>query len=246
MRRAALLLLVPALLSSCVFGNSPGGDAAEELTAIAGRTKETTYAAIYRFGFTGPLAPAVRTRMEIVQDPPNVLRRLDTTTPVKDGKPATVTSWYVRNANGNFACDDYAQRGVRCTPNPVARGTFGSENLDQFFDAPRETDAFSSVRKIARPARIRGETGICFEAVPTAPSPPPVTSPQPQITDARFRYELCYAEDGILLRGRRTVLEQGGTGEREAVVEAVSVSRVVEASELKLPGPVVDPQELTP
>jgi hypothetical protein len=246
MRRITLLVLFPVLLTSCVFKGSSSGRAADELTAVAGRVKETTYAAIYKFGFTGPLAPAVRTRLEIVQDPPHSLRRLDTTTPVQGGKPATVTSWYVHNANGNFACDDYAQRGVRCTPNPVARGTFGSQNLDQFFDTPGEMKAFASVRKTGRPVRIHGERGICFEAVPAAPSPPPVTSPQPQITPERFRYELCYADDGILLRGRRTILQEEGIGEREAVVEITSLSRVVEAQELKLPGPVTSPEDLTP
>jgi hypothetical protein len=247
MKRASLLLLAPLLLSSCMFiKGSSGKGGAEELTAIAGKVKETTYAAGYKFGFTGPLAPAVRTRMEIVQDPPNSLRRLDTTTPVKEGKPATVTSWYVHNMKGNFACDDYAQRGVRCIADPVANGTFGTQNLDQFFDTPREANAFASVRKSGRPIRIHGERATCFEAVPAAPSPVPVTSPQPQITPERFRYELCYADDGILLRGRRTILEEGGTGEREAVVEVTSISRVVEAQELKLPGPVANPEDLTP
>jgi hypothetical protein len=65
-------------------------------------------------------------------------------------------------------------------------------------------------------------------------------------TPERFRYELCYADDGILLRGRRTVLEDVESGgQREVLVEAVSISRVVQPGELRLPGPLVDPQDLS-
>lgn len=236
--------VVVALATSCVFGNSPQG-ASEELPRLAERVTGATYAAIYRYRLTGPLAPSVRTRLEIAQDPPVSARKLETATPDAEGKLVSLRSWQVRNADGDFACTDYEAVGVRCVANPIARGTFGSAQLDEFFDTPRQSDAFSSVRKATRRFRIAGEQGTCFEAVPVAPTQPPITSPQPVVTPERFRYELCYADDGILLRGRRTILEDvDGGQQREAVVEAVSISRVVEPRELRLPGPVVSAEDL--
>jgi hypothetical protein len=75
-----------------------------------------------------------------------------------------------------------------------------------------------------------------------APSPD-AGSAEP--TDERFRYELCYAEDGILLRGKRTTLaNEGSAANAESFVEVLSISRVVEPRELRLPGEVVDPADL--
>jgi hypothetical protein len=231
-------------VSASCFGGSPEGGA-QELAAVSSRVTGATYAAIYRYSISGPLAPAVRTRLEIVQEPPVSVRKLEMGTPDQAGKVVSVRSWQVRNANGDYACTDYPNVGVRCVANPVARGAFGSAQVDDFFDSPREEEAFASVRKASRPVRIGGEQGTCFEAVPVTPTQAPVSSPQPAVTPERFRYELCYAEDGILLRGRRLVLEavEGGP-QREAVVEVVSVSRVVEPRELRLPGPVVDAEDL--
>ena len=237
--------IVLVLTTSCVFGSSPQGGA-DELADVAARATEATYAAIYRYQLTGPLAPAVRTRLEIVQDPPVSLRKLETATPDEAGKLVSVRSWQVRNEQGDFACTDYENLGVRCVSNPIVGSTFGQAQVDDFFDTPRREDAFSSVRKSTRRFRILGEQGACFEAVPVAPSEPPVSSPQPVTTPERFRYELCYADDGILLRGRRTVLEDVESGsQREVLVEAVSISRVVEPDELRLPGPVSDVEDLT-
>lgn len=243
-RLLVTVLAVLSLATSCVFGGSTQ-DAADELSDLASRVSETEYAAIYRYQLTGPLAPAVQTRLEIVQSPPVSLRKLETATPDESGKLVSLRSWQVHNDRGDFACTDYENLGVRCVSNPVARGTFGSAQIDEFFDAPRREEAFSSVRESSRRIRILGEQGTCFEAVPVPPTEPPTTSPQPVITPQRFRYELCYADDGILLRGRRTILEDTETGrQREVVVEAVSVSRVVEPDELQLPGPVVSAEDL--
>jgi hypothetical protein len=232
------------ITTSCVFGGSPQG-AADELADTAERVTEATYAAIYRYRLTGPLAPAVRTRLEVVQDPPVSLRKLETATPDESGKLVSVRSWQIRNEKGDFACTDYEKLGVRCVANPIVGGTFGSAQIDEFFDTPRKEETFSSVRKSMRRFRILGEQGTCFEAVPVPPSEPPVASPQPVTTPERFRYELCYADDGILLRGRRTILEdvEGGR-QREVLVEAVSISRVVEPEELRLPGPVTGAADL--
>lgn len=238
---AALALL---LASSCIFGGSEQ-DAAEELADLAAGVTETEFAAIYRYQLTGPLAPSLRTRLEIVQSPPTSLRKYETATPDESGKLVSLRSWQVHNAQGDYACTDYENLGVRCVANPIASGTFGQTQIDEFFDAPRQDEAFSSVRKSTRRFRILGEQGTCFEAVPVTPTEPPVASPQPVVTPERFRYELCFAEDGILLRGRRTILEDVESGpQREVVVEAVSISRVVEPDELTLPGPVVKAEDI--
>lgn len=229
------------LASACIFGDSPRG-AAAELTELAGRSAEATYAAVYRFNFVRQPAPGVATRLEIVQDPPVVVRKVQSSTKREDGKTVDNAYWLVRNEDGDFACNEFEEGGVRCEENPISRTTFGSAKLDIFFDAPRETDAFSSVRKAARPVRIGGHQGNCFEAVPVAASPAPAS---PTATAQRFRYELCYAPDGILLRGRRTTLDDGGTADNaESFVEVTSLSRVVEPAELRLPGPVVSADDL--
>ncbi len=239
-----MVLLFVFVFSSCIFDNSPQGGA-EELSQLSSKAADATYAAIYRFTVTGQLAGAVTTRMEIVQDPPVSLRKLDTTTQPETGEPITLTSWFVRNADGDFACTTYPDVGVKCLADPVASGTFGNAQLDAFFDAPLDATAFTSVRKSGRPIRIEGEQGQCFEAVP-AGEDEGTAAPQATAATERFRFELCYAEDGILLRGRRTNLadtDRGGST-TEGLVEIVSLSRVVEPSELRLPGQVVQPGDV--
>lgn len=244
MRRLAAALALLFAGTSCIFGGSPR-DAAAELAEVASRVGDTTYAGIYRYSITGPLAPAVRTRLEIVQAPPVSVRKLETATPDEAGKLVSLRSWQVHNERGDYACTDYEALGVRCVTNPIAAGTFGSAQIDSFFDTPRREAAFSTVRKSSRRFRILGEQGTCYEAVPVAATEPPISSPQPVETAERFRYELCYADDGILLRGRRTILaDVEGGRQREVVVEAVSISRVVEPDELRLPGPVADVDDL--
>ncbi len=238
-----MVLLFVFVFSSCIFGNSPQ-DAGDELSQLSSAATDSTYAAIYRFTVTGQLAGAVTTRMEIVQDPPVSLRKLDTTTQPETGEPITLTSWFVRNADGDFACTTYPDVGVKCLADPIASGTFGNAQLDAFFDTPQEEGAFSSVRETARPVRVQGEEGQCFEAVPSTDAS--TTSPQATVVTERFRFELCYAEDGILLRGRRTNLADadGGGSATESLVELVSLSRVVEPRELRLPGQVVQPDDV--
>jgi hypothetical protein len=236
---AALALFV--LSTGCIFGSSPRG-AADELTALAGKVTEATYAAVYRFNFTRQPAPGVATKLEIAQQPPVNVRRVESTTKREDGKTVTLSAWYINNADGSFACNEYPKVGIRCQTDPVNRTTFGSAKLNVFFDSPREENAFSSVRKDARPVRIAGHQATCFEAVPVSPSAAPAS---PVSATDRFRYELCYAEDGILLRGRRTTLDDGGAADNaESFVEVASLSRVVEPSDLRMPGPVVGPDDL--
>jgi hypothetical protein len=246
--------LLPAVLAlvfiatGCIFGDGPRG-AADELAELASSASEATYAAVYRFNFTRQPAPGVSTRLEIVQQPPVSLRKVRSTTKRSDGKAVDVVYWLVERADGEYACNEFEGVGTRCQKNPVARSTFGSAKIDPFFDAPKRSNAFSSVRKEGRQRRIGGQLGTCFEAVPVAPSAAPEAAEQgASETDAasdRFRYELCYADDGILLRGRRTTLEEGVSADNaESFVEVASVSRVVEPGELRLPGPVVSPDDL--
>ncbi len=241
MRRLAPAALALVLLSGgCIFGDGPSG-AADELTELANKVSEATYAAVYRFNFVRQAAPGVSTRLEIVQQPPVTVRKMRSTTKRPDGKSVDVAYSLIHNADGEFACNDFEGVGVRCQANPVGRATFGSARVDPYFDTPREANAFASVRKEGRQRRIGGNLGTCFEAVPVAKSPPPATG---EVTE-RFRFELCYADDGILLLGRRTTLDEGDSADSaESFVEVTSLSRVVEPAELKLPGPLIGPDDL--
>jgi hypothetical protein len=241
--RVAAIAVASVVMTSCSLGNSPS-DARDELAELAGLVDTATYAAVYRFAFTRQLAPGQATRMEITQQPPTTVRKLVESTRPEEGKPVDVTAWYIHNGQGDFACNEFPGVGVRCAKSPIERTTFGSAKLDVFFDAPRRPSTFApnGVRKVARTVRIKGQRGTCFEAVPKPPERAP-SSPEPP--PERYRYELCYAEDGILLAGKRTSLDDSGVGGgAESFVELVSVSRVVEPSELRLPGDVTDPDDL--
>lgn len=241
-RTAGTGLALIFLATGCFFGGSPRG-AADELTQLAAKVADATYAAVYRFDFERQPAPGVATRLEIVQQPPTTVRKVESSTKREDGQTVAVKAWYVHNEEGDFACNEYEGVGVRCQRDPVAGASFGSAKLDVFFDAPRTDRAFSNVVKDARTIRIEGQAATCFEAVPAVPSPGPTASPSPAAE--RYRYELCYTPDGILLRGRRTTLDDSGPASNaESFVEIASLSRVVEAGELRLPGPVVDPDDL--
>lgn len=234
-------LLLVLFASSCVFGNSPKG-ARDELTHLANKVETASYAAVYRFAFTRQNPPGQTTRIEITQQPPVTVRKIEESTRSADNKPVTLKVWYLHNAQGDFACNEYPSIGVRCQKNPLARTTAGSEKLDVFFDTPREENRFADVRKITRPVRIQGQRGTCFEAVPLTASPEPTSSVP---TVERYRYELCYGDDGILLSGKRTTLDDtGGAESAESFVEAVSISHVVDPVELRLPGKIVSADDL--
>ncbi|MGH7858567.1 MAG: hypothetical protein ACREQY_14685, partial [Candidatus Binatia bacterium] len=192
-RRAAVVALW-ALTASCSLFRSTEESAAAELTEIAGRMTEATFAASYRFAISGPLATGQTTRMEITQDPPASVRKLEVFTNNPEGEPIRTVSWLARTATATFACAEYPELGVRCQPNPLDAGTFGSATLDAFFDTPRLPDAYESVAKARRTVRVAGQVGTCFEATPPSPTPPPVSSPQPSFVPERFRFELCYTE----------------------------------------------------
>ncbi len=243
MKRAVAIAFV-FVCSACIFKNaSPSGG----LSEFANKTGKLSYLAIYNFGVTGQLAGGVSTRLEVAQNTTSSLRRLDTTTRPANGKPITITSWFASNPSGHFACAQYGG-ATKCTADPVAAGSFGDAQVDGFFDLPKDTESFDSVHKSTRPVRIRGEKGTCFEAVPVTPSDEPARTVQPTLPTERFHYEFCYADDGILLRGRRTNLSEveAGGQTHDLVLEVVSINRVVQPSDVRLPGPVVHPEDLKP
>jgi len=245
MKRVIALAVALTALSSCFFKNTPG--ASGSLQTFATRADKLAYEAIYNFGITGQLAGGVSTRLEIAQSPPAVLRRLDTTSRPSLGSPITISSWFVSNASGHYACAQYGG-ATRCTPDNVASSTFGDAQVDGFFDLARQPDGFDSVRRETSPVRIQGERGTCFEGAPVTPSASPVRNAQATLPPERFHYELCYSDDGILLRGRRTNLaevEAGGTSQ-DYVLEVVSITRVVQPADVQLPGPLVNPEDLKP
>jgi hypothetical protein len=246
--RTLALVALLALTASCSLFQSSEEGAADDLNEFANAGSEAAFVVSYQFRISGPLAEGRTTRIQIVQKPPISIRKIEIVTNDSKGKPTTTRSWLARTEKGNYSCTDYTV-GVRCLSDPLASGTFGNAVLDEFFDTPRKDAVYSSVVKTPRSVRIAGEVGTCFEAVPVAPTAPPITSPQPKFTPERFRFDLCYSDDGILLRGRRTI--QGEVPEnvderKEATVEALTVSRVVQDQELRLPGPVAGSQDVRP
>lgn len=236
MRRSAALVVVLLALAACnrVRPTTAPIGADAELRQLASGGRRVAYQAAYRYATAGSLAPGVTTRMTIAQRPPTSLRKLETSTTGIDGRTITVRSWAATDSQGNYSCTVYGELGVRCLRNELPPATFHSAQLDDLFDAPRRDGFFSDVSRAAARARIAGQVATCFEAVPAATG----TSP---------RYELCYTADGILLRARRTLsgaAPSSADTRRDAVVEAVTLSRSVSAADLRLPGPVTDPRDL--
>lgn len=241
MRRPLALFIGSILLAgACTLGNDER-DAAEELTEIATSADGMGYKATYRFGISGELAPAVETVMEIVQEPPQSLRRIQATTLDADGGRVTVSQWLIDREEGSFACADYAD-GVKCVSRPAPTGVFGYAQVDEMLRAVRDPENFRAVERTDR-VRIAGEEGTCFMAAPQPATPAPVRSPQPRFTPTVYRFEFCYTPDGILLRARRRIVgdvPEDLRGRTEATLEATAVSRSVGPEDLRMPGPVDD------
>lgn len=245
-RLAAAALALACAAAGCIFGGG-NGDASGDLKELGDLGLAATYRATYRFDVAGPLAPAVTTVLKIAHDPPRSLRELRTTTPGADETPVTVEQWQAQGPNGTFSCTRYDDVGVRCLKNPLLASTFGSARVDEFFDLARTEDAFETVERTGD-ERIAGIRAECFTATPHDPTAPPIRSPQPRFTPERFTFELCYAPDGVLLRGRKTIEGPVPTNledRRVTSVEALTVSSAVRPADLALPGPVVDPEDVS-
>ena len=237
MKRLTIVAVIACAVGQACFLSSSKSGAANELAALANKVSETTYAAVYEFVFTSQPAPGETDKLEISQMPPTTLRELQQSTRSADNKTLSIRNWYLTRATGSFACTEYPNVGVKCMKDPIQHATFGSAKFDVYFDDPKDPTSYASVRKIARSDRIAGQQATCFETAPAEPSPPPPTS---EPAEGRYRYELCYTSDGILLRGRRATLDEAAGGAADTVVQAISISRVVEPGDLRLPGPVVD------
>ena len=233
-RIAALLLLVVTGGCDRVRRASAPIGAATELKQLADSGSRAVYQATYRYATAGPLALGITTRMKLVQRPPSSIRTLETSTVGADGKTVTVRSWQAAVRRGNYSCTDYPRLGVRCIRNSLPPATFHSAQLDELFDTPRREGFFSNVSRAGARARIGGQVATCFEGVRS-------------LGGGSMRYELCYTSDGILLRARRTLggsITPGVDARRDAVAEAVTISRSVSAADLRLPGPATDPRDL--
>ncbi len=237
-RMLGILVGLAVLAGACTIGEEEG-EASEELTEIATSADGMGYKATYRFGLSGELAPAVETVMEVVQQPPQSVRRIDAATLDADGERITVSQWLVDLDDGSFACADYDD-GVRCVPRPAPTGVFGYAQVDEMLRAVRDPENFRAVERTDR-VRIAGEEGTCFMAAPQPATPAPIRSPQPRFIPTTYRFEFCYTTDGILLRARRRIVgdvPDDLLGRTEATLEATSVSREVGPEDLRLPGPV--------
>lgn len=236
MKRAAIVALVALTLASCnrVRPSSAPIGASAELEQLANAGAGVRYQATYRYATAGPLVPGVTTRLKIVQRPPSSIRKLETMTAGADGHTITVRSWQATDSRGRYSCTDYPGLGVRCIRNDLPPATFHSAQLDDLFDAPRREGFFADVVRAAARARIAGHVATCFEGTPAAAA-------------TGSRYELCYTSDGILLRARRTLASSVPAdvdARRDAIVEALTLSRGVSAADLRLPGPITDPRDL--
>lgn len=250
MRRAILVVAaVLAVGASCSSGKSAskedlGTGPEKELVTLAREGDAANVKVVYTYSISGPLAGSVKTTITVVQRPPDVLRKIETTTRTPADKEVTVGRWSIRKGKDFYNCTTYGQE-VSCIPSTEPPVTYGYQQLDEAAELVRSAGGFTTVRKTGT-QMIAGEKATCFDARPRPATPPPVTSPQPRFTPTKFRFELCYASDGVLLKLKRSVAEpvpSGSTG-TESTLEATSVTRKVSRSELELPGPVRSPQEL--
>lgn len=243
-RLVALAAAVGLVATACPGGDEPP-EPAEQLTRLAYDADDLAYAASYRYTLTGDLAEAVDTTMEIVQEPPTVVRKIATTTNTAEGESISIPQWLIQRDDESYACTRYESEGIRCVDTPGTPGMFGFARVDEIFDLTRDPDGFAAVES-SEGQQIAGEQATCFAARNHTATPPPEQSPE-IFTPRAFRFELCYASDGILLRARRVVAEEVPPeleGRQESVLEATSVRRSFTPEELELPDAVAEVAQL--
>jgi hypothetical protein len=236
-----------SVASACASGGGTRlSGPARELRATSSLAARKTYKVDYRYTISGSLQAAADTTIRVVQRPPDRLRRIETTTKDPRGNERTVASWSIRRRADFFTCASYGD-DVNCLPSPGPSGAFGYSQLDEVAELLADPRSFASVARVSD-ATIVGERASCFQATPHTQSPPPATSPQPRFVPTRFRFELCFARDGILVKIVRRITGPIPTGVQgtEIVLQATSVSRSVRASDVALPGPVRNPRDLQP
>ncbi|HVE92569.1 MAG TPA: hypothetical protein VNE62_09785 [Actinomycetota bacterium] len=253
MRRMTSVLLLVVLAAAC-RGDGPLPEKREgpagEMSKLAAKGDAVTHKASYRYE-VAPLKVSQETRVTIVSRPPDSLRHLDVVTRGRSGQEVSSPQWQFQKNGEFFTCFKIATVQCRVNTSPVS--TFGHTDLDDFYELVRKRDSFESVKETER-AEIAGESARCFiaqppgKATPTPTAAPVETGAPPratrftgQISD-HFQFELCYSDDGLLLRGVRTLLGgpvRTGSNERPtATLEAVSITRTVTAKDLELPAPV--------
>ena len=162
---------------------------------------------------------------------------VETTTQPETGKPVSLSAWYIRNAKGDYACTEFEEVGVRCQVEADRRGDVREREARRVLRyAAQGERAFSSVRKAARPVRIAGQQGTCFEAVPVSASPG-AGSPAPSRPTVSGTSSATPTTGSFSAAGGRPWTRAGQRIEAESFVEVTSLSRVVEPRELRLPGP---------
>ncbi len=261
---AALVLAACACTDSAAPGPVPGrGDAASDLARLAVSARRLEYRAAYRYEISGPLAPSAETRMEVFQKPPDVMRRVRTTTPERAGRTRTTMTWLLSSGNSHTSCFslDFPAQQATCVQSGPPAGFFGLHGVDEVLELTQDPESFRSVRD-APDETIAGLQGRCFVAdsrrQETGGTPKPQSpagragadpSPQSRFEPSRYRFDLCYSSEGIPLRIRRTLVSplptNLGRGERVSLLlEATSVSRNVRDSFLEPPAPPTRPEDL--
>ena len=255
MRALLAILAVVALAGAGCRGDgdTPADEAAVRLQEIATSADTLTYKASYLYEQRGSARTGVETKLEIVQRPPESLRKIQTTTAGPNDETYTETSWLISKLPDGpsegaepefFTCfaGDFTTKGeVRCVE-VAPPGMFNRRDVNEIFEFVREpAKSFSRVEAVDG-EEIAGEDATCFQAMHEAKMPPipsPAAGASPALFNPSvFRFHLCYSSDGVLLRAIRRIAEPvpSGQGTNEAVLEATSVSRSVRPSEIRLPG----------
>lgn len=234
-----------AILVACSRGGDDDSGPELSLVKLVQSSDSLSYKATYTYTLLGPLEHAVETTMTRVKRPPDDVRRIEVTTHTKSGEPITVVSWMARKGDRVYSCAQYPE--VRCKPTQ-ASGVFGFAQIDQVFSAARTRGGFATVKNGAAKV-IAGEQATCYEAESRAPGS---RTPEPEVTPRydpnRFRIEICYTHDGILLRIHQRAVGPVPTGSTrlESVFEAIAITRSVRPDDVALPAAVGDEAEPSP
>lgn len=239
LKAAVLALLV---FSACNSGedNTP----AHQLERVAASADGVEFEVEYAFSQQGPLEPGATRSFQFVQEPPDYLRRFETSTFNPDGETLFVqTQWYVYDEGEFRTCFRLTEDAdIECRAAPAPTGVFGFRPVDEMFNVARAaTKELQNVESIGT-RRILGVETDCFSADDAPDVEPPVGegTPPPSVEDpVSFSYQFCYETNGILM-GAESVT---GSGDARRVykIEAIKLNLQLEPDQVKFPGRVVDP-----
>lgn len=258
MRKLIALLCICALAASACSsggGKDKATSPADDLKRLATLNDARVFHVKYSYGLAGTLATAVETEMEYIQKPPDSLRRIQTTTVGdKESKRFTQVQWFIASGAEFYSCYSlrFPDDTPKCLKSPPPRGLYGYSQIDEVLGFVRDPKAAFKTVKAAADTKIAGLKTKCFIAdakptraplsTPEAASTPNPNGTSPPIFDpTEYRFDLCYSNDGILMRMRRTAqgpLASGQQAPAAALFEATSLTRTVKAADFKLPGEV--------